>query len=247
MKDLIRNAFGEKLDYSFEGRAEPSGRRDWIVVLGHGVTGDKERPVIADTAHALNAAGFDTLRFSFSGNGASEGRFEDSTVTKGAGDLLAVIGAVSPHYAKVAYVGHSMGGAAGVLEVAHKANVNCLVSLAGMIETKIFAEKEFGDVTPGEGNMWDDEDCPLSAAYMDDLCKTIGSLASQAQMISVPWLLVHGQADDVVDPSDTELVRKLKGDAVEVVCIDGAGHSFEEADHKREATQAVVSWLSRQA
>ena len=37
-----------------------------------------------------------------------------------------------------------------------------LVSLAGMIHTEAFAQREFGDVTPGVGFMWDEPSCPLS-------------------------------------------------------------------------------------
>ena len=69
----IRNKFSEKIDYWFaEGNAQFS---DWIVLLGHGVTGNLSRPVIALTARELNQAGFSVLTFSFSGNGESEGDF----------------------------------------------------------------------------------------------------------------------------------------------------------------------------
>ncbi len=247
MNAAIRNASGERLDYSFEVGRGALVRKDWIIVLGHGVTGNKDRPVIVDTAHALNAAGFDTLRFSFSGNGASEGDFRAASVTKGAGDLRAVLAAVAPHYAKAGYVGHSMGAASGVLQIARGANVHGLVSLAGMVNTKAFAEKEFGDVTPDEGCMWDDEACPLSSAFMRDLCETIGTLAPQAEKIEVPWLLAHGLADDVVNPSDTKLIESLRGDAVEVVRIEGADHSFAEPAHQRQLAEAVVSWWSQLA
>ena len=51
----IRNKFSEKIDYWFaEGNAQFS---DWIVLLGHGVTGNLSRPVIALTARELNQAG----------------------------------------------------------------------------------------------------------------------------------------------------------------------------------------------
>ncbi|WOO40754.1 alpha/beta hydrolase family protein [Rubellicoccus peritrichatus] len=246
MNKIIINSASEKIDYSFEAGA-PAQKKDWLVVLGHGVTGNKDRPVVADTAHALNAAGFDTLRFSFAGNGDSDGDFRDATISKEVGDLAAILDVVSKSYAKICYVGHSMGCAVGVIQAAKDDRINALISLAGMIDTKAFAQTEFGSETPDAGLMWEEEDCPLSSAYMQDLCETIQSVAPQVESVKVPWLLLHGTADDVVLPKDTELVKSLKGDGVSTIFVNGADHSFNEPAHKKQATEAVVTWLSEQS
>ena len=247
MNQLIQNPQGETLDYTFAPGADASQKDGWIVVLGHGVTGDKERPVVVDPANALNAAGFDTLRFSFAGNGDSEGDFRDATISKEVGDLTAVLDAVATAYPKIAYIGHSMGGAVGVIQAAKDPRIHALVSLAGMVDTKAFAQTEFGAETPDAGLMWEEDDCPLSSKFMHDLCDTIGSVAPLAESVSVPWLLVHGSADDVVPPQDTDQIQRLKGDAVQVVRIEGADHSFNDPAHKTQMTEAVVAWLSKQA
>lgn len=243
MIETIKNQQGEQLDYSFSSASGGSDSSEWIVLLGHGVTGNKDRPVIADTAHALNAAGFDTLRFSFAGNGDSEGDFRDATISKEVSDLEAVIEAVAPHYAKIAYVGHSMGNPVGILQAMKDKRIQALVSLAGMIDTKTFAQTEFGEETPDEGLMWDEESCPLSSAYMHDLCDTIVTVEPLVPTIEIPWLLLHGTADDVVLPKDTETVEMIKGNDVQVIYIEGADHSFNEPSHKNQMTQAVVNWF----
>jgi len=247
MNQEIKNTHNERLDYTFAEGAGERRKFGWLVVLGHGVTGNKERPVVADPAEALNEAGFDTLRFSFSGNGGSEGDFRDATISKEVGDLSAVIDAVSGMYRRIAYIGHSMGGAVGVIQAARDNRINALVSLAGMVDTKAFAETEFGEETPDEGFMWEEEDCPLSSAFMHDLCETIGSVAPHAESVAVPWLLVHGSADDVVLPEDTDRIKSMKGDAVKVVRIDGADHSFNEPPHKAAMIKTVTDWLSSQS
>ncbi len=217
------------------------------MVLGHGVTGDKDRPLMINTAAALNAAGFDTLRVSFSGNGDSEGTFPASTITKEIADLGSVLDAIAGKYAKIAYIGHSMGAAVGVLRTARDERIHALISLAGMVDTKAFAETEFGSVTPDQGFMWDDEDCPLSSAYVQDLTQTICSTASAAEQITVPWLLVHGTGDDVVLPQDTEQIQVLKRDFVDVTFIAGADHVFNDPTHHAEATSRVAKWMSNRA
>lgn len=244
MNQTIKNNSNETLNYTFASGASDQKKNDWIVVLGHGVTGNKDRPVVADTAKALNAAGFDTLGVSFAGNGDSEGRFEDATISKEVGDLQSVLDAVAPSYGKIAYVGHSMGGAVGVIQASRDSRIQALVSLAGMIDTKAFAQTEFGDETPDAGVMWEDEDCPLSSAFMQDLCETIHSVAPQAESIEIPWLLLHGSADDVVLPRDTEHIQSLNKETTKVVFIPEADHSFNEPAHKQQMTEAVVAWLN---
>ena len=109
----IRNPQGELLDYAF---AEGEGGGEQIVVIGHGVTANKDRAWATTLSDALNAAGFASLRFSFSGNGDSEGDFRDSCPTKEVSDLGAVLDAIaaSDRDWAVAYAGHSMGAVVGV-------------------------------------------------------------------------------------------------------------------------------------
>lgn len=246
MNQTIKNSLDETLDYSFASGSADSKKSDWIVVLGHGVTGNKDRPVVADPAAALNAAGFDTLRFSFAGNGDSEGDFRDATVTKEVDDLNAVLTVVSTAYPKIAYIGHSMGGAVGVIQASTDVRIRALVSIAGMIDTKAFAETEFGEETPDKGLMWEEESCPLSSAFMTDLCQTHSSLENKLGAITAPWLLLHGTADDVVLPKDSETVRSVKGDSVTFVTVEEADHSFNEPAHKAQLTDNIVAWLSAQ-
>lgn len=245
MDQIIKNASGETLDYTFTTGAADCRDESWVVILGHGVTGNKDRPVIVDTAKALSDAGFDTLAFSFAGNGGSEGDFRSATISKEVDDLDAVIDAVAPTYPNIAYLGHSMGGAVGVVRATRDDRIKALVSIAGMIDTKAFATTEFGEERPDEGLMWEEESCPLSSAFMTDLCETIGSVEPLANNVKIPWLLVHGTADDVVLPKDTESVKRLRGDAVDAVFVEGADHSFGELAHKLQLTDAVADWMRR--
>ena len=56
-------------------------------MIGHGVTGHKDRPFLIALAEGLAAAGLAALRLSFSGNAGSEGRFVDATITKEVPDV----------------------------------------------------------------------------------------------------------------------------------------------------------------
>lgn len=236
MTSEIRNKQGERIDYTFHHGAKDSAQ---IVLIGHGVTGNKDRPFVVALAEALSNAGIPALRFSFSGNGASGGKFSDSTISKEVDDLGAVIDAVADR--KICYAGHSMGGAVGVIRAAADSRIQALVSLAGMVHTKDFAAREFGTVKPGEGFMWDDPACPLSQAYMDDLTR-IGSVVDHAAQIRVPWLLVHGDQDDVVPLQDSADIFARANEPKKFVKIPGANHVFA-GEFTKPMTDQVVGWI----
>ncbi len=235
----IRNSHGGRLDYSFhQGEADSKH----IVVLGHGVTGNKDRPFVVALANGLAAAGIAVLRFSFSGNGDSEGRFIDSTISKEVEDLGSVLDALSDY--SVCYVGHSMGGAVGVLRASQDKRIDMLVSLAGMVYTKIFAQSEFGDVTPDEGFMWDKPDCPLSSAFMNDM-RQIDSVMDRASQITVPWLLVHGTEDDVVPIGESREIFENANEPKELIELEGADHVFSDESTSVMVTK-VLNWVQIQ-
>ena len=232
----IKNSHGERIDHTFhQGDANSKN----LVILGHGVTGNKDRPFLVTLANALAAAGLNALRLSFSGNGASGGQFTDATISKEVADLGSVLDAYAGW--NICYVGHSMGGAVGVLRTSQDARIRCLVSLAGMVRTAAFAQREFGMVKPGAGFMWDDEKCPLSQAYMDDLTQ-IGTVLDAAPKIKVPWLLIHGTEDDVVPIQDSKDILIRAGNDVKFVALQGSNHVFA-GDYTAPMVETVVAWV----
>ena len=234
----LKNAHGERIDFTHHhGR---QGARE-IVVIGHGVTGNKDRPFVVALAEGLAQAGIPAIRFSFTGNGGSGGKFTDCAISKEVEDLGSVFDAIKDR--TICYIGHSMGGAVGVLRTAKDPRIKALVSLAGMVHTKAFSEREFGMVKPGEGFMWDDTNCPLSQKYMDDMT-AIGSVIGEAPKIHVPWLLIHGTEDDVVPIQESREIFAKANQPKELIELKGANHVFA-GDHTAPMVSNVVNWLKR--
>ena len=235
----IRNSAGERLDHTFTAADNASQRPNELVVIGHGVTANKDREWAVTLGASLAKAGYDNLRFSFSGNGDSEGDFRDSTPTKEAADLTSVLDACGDR--KVTYIGHSMGAAVGVLCASKDKRIQRIVSLAGMVDTADFAKRKFGDVVPGEGFMWDKPDCPLSQTFLDDM-NAIGSVDELAEEIEAPWLFVHGTKDDVVPIEETEMMLTRTGGSADFIDIHGADHVFS-GEAAQVMADRVIDWL----
>lgn len=239
MFGTIKNKFGETLDYTFhEGSASC---RD-LFIIGHGVTGNKDRPFVVALANAVSASGIHVLRFSFAGNGGSDGDFRDCTISKEVEDLRSVLNLTEEKGFRVTYAGHSMGGAVGVLAAARDPRIKFLISLAGMVNTEKFYNAEFGEETPDSGCMWEEPDCPLSSAFKNDLI-SIQSTASSISQIQVPWLLVHGTTDDVVLIDDSREAYSLASEPKKLVEIEGANHVFSD-DGQQSMIDAVINWLN---
>lgn len=220
----LTNQAGEALDFT----DQPATRDDVLVIIGHGVTANKDRPHLVTMANELARRGIPSVRFSFAGNGDSEGKFEDCTISKEVEDLTAVLDQLQSGDRKLAYVGHSMGGAVGAITAARDERIKAMVSLAGMVDTERFYEDEFGDETPGNGFMWDDENHPLSTDFRDDMMR-IGSTLDAVKEVRCPWIFIHGDADDVVFPEDSEDAHAAAKCEKELVILDGYTHSFSES------------------
>jgi pimeloyl-ACP methyl ester carboxylesterase len=227
----LRNAHGERLDHAFV-----RGRDDRVVVIGHGLTSAKDRPWSIALADALAAAGIGSLRFSFAGNGGSEGAFADATISKEVEDLGSVLDALGGR--RIAYAGHSMGGAVGVLRAARDARIRALVSLAGMVHVAAFMRRLFGHLQPGRDVMLDKPGCPLTQGFLDDAAR-IGTVLEPGQRIAAPFLLVHGTADELVPVGDSRAMRAASG--AELIELDGVDHRF--TGHEAEMAARVVDWL----
>lgn len=236
--DEIRNRAAERLDFTYHAGAELGGP---VVVIGHGVTGHKDRPFLVALAEGLARLGLAALRISFSGNAGSEGRFEDSCISKEVEDLGAVLNALEGR--AIAYAGHSMGGAVGVLRTSSDPRIQLLVSLAAIVHTSAFVERAFGDLSPGE-LMFGKPGCVLSQQYLDDL-RGIDSVLHHAAQVTVPWLFVHGTRDTLVPIQDTHDAYAHARAPKQQVLLEGADHVFEPG-FTPQMVEAVCIWCRAQ-
>jgi fermentation-respiration switch protein FrsA (DUF1100 family) len=88
--------------------------------------------------------------------------------------------------------------------------------------------------------MLDKPECPWSTALLADAAR-IGSVTPQAASVAVPWLLVHGDADELVPYQDSLDARAAASGRPHLVTLPGIDHRFTGA--YPELLEAVVPWL----
>ena len=133
--------------------------------------------------------------------------------------------------------------AVGVLAAVADDRIRYLISLAGMVNTKDFYDREFGDEKPDEGCMWEDPNCPISSIYKSDMYSIV-SVASKAKEINIPWLLVHGDADDVVPIEDSREILNNANEHKQIVEIPNADHVFSDGGFE-QMKEAVIDWVGQ--
>ena len=125
-----------------------------------------------------------------------------------------------------------MGAPAGITAGTQTSRIHEIVSLAGMVNTAEFYNREFGSHVPERDCMWEDRAFPLSRIYKEDLL-SIGNTLKYLHQLAIPLLFVHGLLDDVVLPQDSQsdfLVRQLQKSFLRLRMLDI--HSDQNSIHR---------------
>src|SRR5207344_2497008 len=104
------NAQGQRLAALIDS---PSAEPRAYALFAHCFTCGKDVQAARRIAQALTALGIGVLRFDFTGLGASEGEFANTTFSSNVADLVAAADHLRrTHRAPAILIGHSLGGAA---------------------------------------------------------------------------------------------------------------------------------------
>src|SRR5262252_3560685 len=104
------NAQGQNLAALLD---RPAGEPRAYALFAHSFTCGKDTHAAKRVAEGLTALGLAVVRFDFTGLGASEGEFANTTFSSNVGDLVAAANHLRERYrAPTLLIGHSLGGAA---------------------------------------------------------------------------------------------------------------------------------------
>src|SRR4029077_1406732 len=122
------NAQGERLSAVLD---KPAGQPAAYALLAHCFTCGKDVLAAKRIAEGLTARGIAVLRFDFTGLGASEGEFANTTFSSNVADLVAAANHLRKMYrAPAILIGHSLGGAAVLAAAQHCPEAKAVVTIA---------------------------------------------------------------------------------------------------------------------
>jgi putative redox protein len=220
-----------------------SGR--WLV-LCHGMEstrGGTKQTAIVDR---FAPAGYNVLRFDFSFVGDSEGEYEDLTVSGEVDDALGALDFMHEFGAsECTLIGSSLGGLVALLTASHLPHlVSRVAVIAAVADSHIFTDglsdkdiaewRSRGRRRVGSGF--------LKPAFLDDVLRLDAPAAMRS--VTMPVLVMHGDADDVVPSSHAELICKSVSGTCRVEKFAGVGHRFEEPGALDRLLDVLESWLA---
>jgi len=242
----VKNKSGNVLVGLLHKSAEKS---QTIVIFSPGFASSKDRPKIKYCCTALARAGIDAYRFDFSGNGDSEGRFEDATPRKLLDDLQCVRDHFATRYKKLFLVGFSLGGTLSLYSAATQTCAG-VISVAAPIYRGTF-EAQFSPEQLSQlrsvGFTLIPHQTPYGSVPFTVYERFFTEFAELDMLlaiprISCPVLLVHGSADAVVPLRETEeLFTRIP--SKDLFLIGGADHRFSAPNHIDALAEEIVLFV----
>lgn len=253
-------------------RALPGPSPRTAVVICHGFKGFREWGFFPALARAVARRGHAAATFDFSRNGVGEDgvdfsaldRFALNTHSRNLDEIGYVLDAVQGELLprapeKIALIGHSRGGAEAILAASEDPRVqllvtwNALASPAGRWSAEQIAAWERGE-TVYILNARTHQEMPIGPSYWRDLVENAARLDVQraASRLEIPWLIVHGEADETVPVADAHTLFAAAGPNAELCLIEEGSHTFG-ATHPysgptpelRTAVQTTLAWIDQ--
>lgn len=223
-----------------------------LVVTCHGVNGSKIGPSrgFVDLAGRLAREGIATVRLDYRGAGDSEGDSALLSLSTAIEDTEAVVdeivGSGTVDLSRLGLVGHSFGGVVASEAVSRLgATAVCLWSTPLAPTPAAFADlPRLADLEDGPGLDWDGY--RLGDRFLTEMA--VARPLDDLRRASIPVLLVHGAADDVVPVlQSTAAAAELQaaGKEVEVEVISLGDHSFARAASLDRAVRVTADWMVR--
>lgn len=245
-----------------------------VVVLVHGFKGFKDWGHFNHLADLMAQNGFVFVKFNFSHNGTTPEHLTEFADLEAFGnnnygieldDLDEVLNWICSEndlsaeldIQNIQLIGHSRGGAIGILKASNDQRITKIVTWAAVADLvqrhsakTIDAWKRVGVVYAQ--NARTKQQMPLYKQFYEYILQHADTLNVKlaAQRITVPFLIIHGTADDAVPFEDAQDLKQYNNSAILSLIKDadhtfGVKHPFEEhlPLHARDVVEQTIEFL----
>jgi uncharacterized OsmC-like protein/fermentation-respiration switch protein FrsA (DUF1100 family) len=227
----------------------PDGEAHAYALFAHCFTCGKDVLAAKRIAVALAAKGIAVLRFDFTGLGASEGEFANSTFSSNVADLVRAADHLrETRSAPSILIGHSLGGAAILAAAGHIPEAKAVVTIAAPSDpahvTHLFKEqieeiRDHGEVEVSlAGRLF-----RIKREFLDDIAEQ--GLLDKVAKLHKALLIMHSPADDIVGIENaTKLFLSAKHPKSFVSLADG-DHLLSNKRDTSYAADVIAAWSER--
>jgi putative redox protein len=241
------NHQGEKLTGTLHLPDRPAHRG---VVFGHCFTCSRHTGIIRHICTNLEAEAFMALRFDFSGNGQSQGRFDESTYSKQIEEMKIATAFLAEKGALwIGLAGHSMGAVIAILTAARMNTIKAVCALAGRLSglnaTHFLSHgqrKELYD-TGRVSFSSRGRSLQLSPGFFADVGQY--NLPETIANLKTPLLIAHGDHDEIIPVQEAYLAQKLNRENTTLAIFPGADHMFSRKEYRQQVSGSVVKWFKK--
>ena len=227
----------------------PDGPVRAVALFAHCFTCGKDNKAARRIAEGLKLHGIAVLRFDFTGLGASEGEFANTTFSSNVDDLVAAADRLRQTLAAPAIlVGHSLGGAA-VLAAAHRiSEARAVVTIGapadpahvtGLLKDQVatIALEGEAEVTLG-GRQF-----RVRRAFLDDIAEQM--LTARIANLHKALLVFHAPTDDTVGIDNASHIFLAAKHPKSFISLAGADHLISRPGDAAYVANVIAAWAER--
>ena len=227
----------------------PDGPLLTTALFAHCFTCSKDSLAARRIAARLTGAGIAVLRFDFTGLGASEGAFEETTFSSNVDDLIAACGYLSARGMQPAMlIGHSLGGAAVLKAGAQMDNIRAVVTL-GAPYAPDHVKHNFADHLQeimqdgvAQVDLGGRPFC-IGKAFLDDI--SAAELGPAIRNLHAALLVMHAPLDQVVGIENAQAIFTAARHPKSFVTLDDADHLLSRPEDAEYAAGVIAAWATR--
>jgi uncharacterized OsmC-like protein/fermentation-respiration switch protein FrsA (DUF1100 family) len=230
------------------GRLElPDGPSRATALFAHCFTCGKDVFAATRIARALTDRGIAVLRFDFTGLGASDGEFANTTFSSNVGDLVAAARALADAGRPVdLLLGHSLGGAAVLAAAGDIAEARAVATIAAPSDphhvTHLFRESVPAIEAAGEAEVQiAGRPFRIRKEFLDDVAEQ--RLADRIARLGRPLLLFHAPLDQTVGIENAGAIFQAAKHPKSFVSLDGADHLVSRREDAARIARIVAAWV----